>query len=92
MLYFIRVYTIGKDKIDLQKTFFFVNYNLAYLDNHVQWIIPSSLYQIKRKNPLVYKGLITLGFIRFLFVIFAGGGEGGSGINHLEAIKLKCLV
>ena len=39
-----------------KNTICFEKYNLATLD--VQWTIPSLLYQTRRMNPLVYKGII----------------------------------
>ena len=61
MLHFIRVYTVWKDKKDLQKKGYNMFFLKLYPDTcttiHVQWTIPSLLYKIRRKNPLVYKGL-----------------------------------
>ena len=59
MLHFIRLDTVCKGKKDLQTK----EYNIFFLklqpdtSRYVQWTIPHTLYQTRRKNPLVYKGL-----------------------------------
>ena len=49
---FVKVKQIFRQK----NTIFFKNYNLTP-HRYVQWTIPSLLYQTRRNNPLVYKGL-----------------------------------
>ena len=54
-----RVYTVCKGQTDLQTK----DYNIFCklqpdTRRNVQWIIPSLLYQTRRKNALVYKGLM----------------------------------
>ena len=59
MWHFIRVYTVCKGKKDLQtKTQYFFKLQ-PDTPKYVQWTIPSLMYQARRKNPLVYKGLST---------------------------------
>ena len=66
---FIRVYTFCKGKkIFRQKNTIDLK---LYPDNprYVQWTIPSLLYQTRRKNPLVYKGLRCTSFSEITFII-----------------------
>ena len=70
--HFIRVFTIcyfkQKRSSDKEIQFFFLNYNLTPLD-YVQWTIPSLLYQTRRKNPSIYKGLRACLLIRLKAVL-----------------------
>ena len=50
---FVKVKSSSVRKIQ----YFFENSNLTPLDNYLLWTIQSLLYQTRRKNPLVYKGL-----------------------------------
>ena len=55
MLHFIGVYTVWKGKKDLQtKEYNFFSYTLTPLDMYNEI---SQVYCIRRKNPLVFKGL-----------------------------------
>ena len=57
ILHFFRVYTVLKVKKDLQTKEYNVFLINMTLPRYVQWTIPSLLYQTRKKNPLVYKGL-----------------------------------
>ena len=62
MLHFIRVNTV-KVKKDLQtdKIIQYLKKNIIPdAPRYVQWTIPNLLYQTRRKNLLVYKGLISI--------------------------------
>ena len=59
MLHFIRVYTVCEGKNDLQTIF--ENFNLTPLDMY-NGLSQVYLYQTRRKNPLVYKGLTLKNF------------------------------
>ena len=57
----MRVYTVNVKKIFRQKNTIFKNKIQPDTPRYVvQWTIPSLLYQTRRKNPLVYKGLTTI--------------------------------
>ena len=62
MLHFIRVYTVCKGQKDVQtKNTIFLKI-IIWHPWYVQWTIPSLLYQTRRKNSLVYKGLTYIFF------------------------------
>ena len=62
MWHIIRFYIVCKDKKSSDKRiqYIFLDYTLTPLDTYIQWTIPNLLYQTRRKNPLVYKGLMLL--------------------------------
>ena len=53
----IMVYTVCKGKEDVQTKEYLIKKLKPDTPRFVKWTIPSLMYQTKRKNPLVYKGV-----------------------------------
>ena len=56
MLHFIRVYAVKVKRSSDKRIQCYLKI-ITWHPRYVQWTIPSLVYQTKRKNPLVYKGL-----------------------------------
>ena len=59
MLHFIRVYAVLEVKRSPDKTILLFKLYINRHPRYAQWTIESLLYETRRKNPLVYKGLYT---------------------------------